>query len=203
MTRDLHAAQKTLQKLTMKPLSLKDHDIAIDTLIASQAAAAEAVNKRQTAAQKVVASFTASPSEGALAQAVNAQGELDALAKIAEALPAAEHRERWLRDEYVTLHRDALFTLLSADLEDRLKPRPQWKRAVAAKIARLSERLAMREEGALDLARASAEADALDNSIAGASAAESAARRALSVLTNSPSFAALTDARATVGMLTF
>ena len=203
MTDDLHAAQKILQKLTMKPLSLKDHDIAIDTLIASQAAAAEAVNKRQTAAQKVVASFTTSPTESGLAQAVNAVAELDALHTLMDAMPPAEHRERQARDGYVAAHRDELIQLLTTELEIRLKPRPQWRRTIAAKIARLSERLALREEGALALAAASAEADQLDNSIANSAAAEGAVRRYLNDLFNNPTFAALNDVRGSLSTLDF
>ena len=203
MTDDLHAAQKILQKLTMKPLSLKDHDIAIDTLIASQAAAAEAVNKRQTAAQKVVASFTTSPTESGLAQAVNAVAELDALHTLMDAMPPAEHRERQARDGYVAAHRDELIQLLTTELEIRLKPRPQWRRTIAAKIARLSERLALREEGALALAAASAEADQLDNSIANSAAAEGAVRRYLNDFFNNPTFAALNDVRGSLSTLDF
>jgi hypothetical protein len=172
-------------------------------LVNQQNKAAEAVGKRLAAAQAIVASFNASPTEAGLTQAVAAQGELAALAKIAEALPAGERRERWLRDAYVLEHRDALVGLLAAELEDRLKPRLQWVRGIASKIAKLSERLALREEGATALAAASIEADQLDDSIAGASAAESAARRTLSILANSPTAVSLNDARETIKLLTF
>jgi len=203
MTRDLQAARKTLSRLTMKPLSLENHDTAMTALVNQQNQAAEAVGKRLAASQAIVAAFNASPSEAALAQAVAAQMELGALNTLRDALPVAEHRERWLRDGYVSQHRDELVSLLSAELETRLKPRLQWVRGIASKIAKLSERLALREESATALAACSIEADQLDDSIAGASAAESAARRALAVLMNAPSSVSLSDARETIKMLTF
>jgi len=203
MTRDLQAARKTLSRLTMKPLSLENHDTAMTALVTAQNAAAEAVGKRLAASQAIVASFNASPSEAALAQAVAAQVEIGALMTLRDALPAGEHRVRWLLDGYVSQHRDELVSLLSAELETRLKPRLQWVRGIASKIAKLSERLALREESATALAACSIEADQLDDSIAGASAAESAARRALAVLMNAPSSVSLSDARETIKMLTF
>jgi len=187
----------------MKPISLNEHDTAMTSLVTAQNKAAEAVGKRQTAAQNIITAFHSSPTEAGLTQAVTAQVEIGALNTLRDALPVAEHRERWLRDAYVVEHRDALVGLLSAELEDRLKPRPQWKRVVAAKIAKLSERLAMREESSTSLAACSIEADQLDDSIAGASAAESAARRALAVLMNAPSSVSLSDARETIKMLAF
>jgi len=203
MTRDLQAARKTLSRLTMKPLSLENHDTAMTALVTAQNAAAEAVGKRLAASQAIVASFNASPSEAALAQAVAAQVEIGALMTLRDALPAGEHRVRWLLDGYVSQHRDELVSLLSAELETRLKPRLQWVRGIASKIAKLSERLALREESATALAACSIEADALDDSISGSSAAESAARRTLSILANSPSAVSLSDARETIKMLAF
>jgi hypothetical protein len=187
----------------MKQTTLETHDAAMTALVNQQNKAAEAVGKRQTAAQAIVASFGASPTEAGLAQAVAAQMEIVALNTIRDALPVAEHRERWLRDAYVTQHRDELVSLLSVELEDRLKPRLQWVRGIASKIAKLSERLALREEGATALAAASIEADQLDDSIAGSSAAESAARRTLAILANSPTSVSLNDARETIKLLTF
>jgi hypothetical protein len=187
----------------MKQTTLETHDAAMAALVNQQTKAAEAVGKRLAAAQAVTASFNASPSEAALAQAVAAQVEIGALNTLRDALPAAEHRERWLRDAYVLEHRDALVGLLTAELETRLKPRLQWVRGIASKIAKLSERLALREEGATALAAASIEADQLDDSIAGSSAAESAARRTLAILANSPTSVSLNDARETIRMLTF
>jgi len=203
MNKDIEAARKTLSRLTMKPLSLENHDTAMTALVTAQNAAAEAVGKRLAASQAIVASFNASPSEAALAQAVAAQVEIGALMTLRDALPAGEHRVRWLLDGYVSQHRDELVSLLSAELETRLKPRLQWVRGIASKIAKLSERLALREESATALAACSIEADQLDDSIAGASAAESAARRALAVLMNAPSSVSLSDARETIKMLTF
>ena len=218
MTRDLEAARKTLQKLTMKALSLKDHDIAIDTLIASQAAAAAALQGRISNAERTKAAFVSSPSEAALTSAVAAApngtiegcvcavaavAELDALHTLMDAMPPAEHRERQARDGYVAAHKDELIEILTAELEIRLKPRPQWRRTIAAKIAKLSERLALREEGALALAAASAEADQLDNAIANSSAAEGGVRRYINDLANNPSFAALNDVRGSLSTLDF
>jgi len=199
---DIEAARKTLHRLTMKP-TLDSHDRALAAVITAQNAAALALQNRISAAERIVSTFKSTPSEAGLAHAVSAQMELGALNTLRDALPVAEHRERWLRDAYVVEHRDALVGLLSAELEGRLKPRPQWKRVVAAKIAKLAERLALREESSTSLAACSIEADQLDDSIAGASAAESAARRALAVLMNAPSSVSLSDARATIGMLTF
>ena len=206
MNKDIEAARTTLSRLTknsMKPLSLPQHDINLAALITAQAAAADAIGKRQTAAQKVVASFTTSPTESGLAQAINAQQELVALLSIADSLPPAEHRERQARDGYVAAHKDELIQLLTTELEIRLKPRPQWRRTIAAQIAKLSERLALREEGSLALAAASAEADQLDNAIANSSAAEGGVRRYLNDLFNNPTFAALNDVRGSLSTLDF
>jgi hypothetical protein len=209
ITPDIEAARRVLNALsnpnhknTMKP-TLDSHDRALAAVITAQNAAADAIGKRQTAAQAIVASFNASPSEAALAQAVAAQVEIGALNTIRDALPAGEHRERWLRDGYVVEHRDELVGLLAAELETRLKPRLQWVRGIASRIAKLSERLALREESATALAACSIEADALDDSIAGSSAAESAARRTLAILANSPTSVSLNDARETIKLLTF
>jgi len=205
MTHDLQAAQKTLHRLThpMKQTTLENHDAAMAALVTAQNKAAEAVGKRQTAAQAIVASFNAAPTEAGLAQAINAQLELVGLLSIAEALPPSEHRERQARDTYVRQHRDELIDIITAELEIRLKPRPQWRRTIAAKIARLSERLALREEGSVALAAASAEADQLDNAIANSAAAEGGVRRYINDLANNPTFAALNDARGSLSTLDF
>ena len=206
MTHDIEAARTTLARLTknsMKPLSLPQHDINLAALITAQAAAASALQSRIASAERIKSAFTASPSEAGLAQAINAQQELVALLSIADSLPPAEHRERQARDAYVAQHRDELIGILTTELDTRLKPRPQWRRTIAAKIARLSERLALREEGALALAAASAEADQLDNSIANSSAAEGGARRYLNDFFNNPTFAALNDVRGSLSTLDF
>jgi hypothetical protein len=187
----------------MKTLSLENHDAALSALVASQNAAALALQSRISAAERIVSTFAAAPSETALAGAVAAVGELDALNTLQSALPPAEHRERSVRDAYVAQHRDELITLLSAELEARLKPRPQWRRAVAAQIAKLSERLALREEGVTALAAASIEADRLDASIAASAAAEGAVRRAIADLASNPTFTALNDAKGSLSTLNF
>jgi len=187
----------------MKQTTLENHDAAMAALVTAQNKAAEAVGKRQTAAQAIVASFNAAPTEAGLAQAINAQLELVGLLSIAEALPPSEHRERQARDTYVRQHRDELIDIITAELEIRLKPRPQWRRTIAAKIARLSERLALREEGSVALAAASAEADQLDNAIANSAAAEGGVRRYINDLANNPTFAALNDARGSLSTLDF
>ena len=206
MTHDIEAARTTLARLTknsMKHATLETHDTALAALITAQAAAATALQTRIASAERIKASFTASPTESGLAPAVNAQQELVALMSIAASMPPAEHRERQARDGYVAAHRDELIQLLTTELEARLKPRPQWRRTIAAKIARLSERLALREEGSLALAAASAEADQLDNAIASAGAAEGGARRYLNDFFNSPTFAALNDVRGSLSTLDF
>ena len=206
MNKDIEAARTTLSRLTknsMKHATLETHDTALATLITAQATAAAALQSRITLAERTKAAFVSSPSEAALTSAVAAVAELDALHTLMDAMPPAEHRERQARDGYVAAHRDELIGILNAELEIRLKPRPQWRRTIAAKIARLSERLALREEGALALAAASAEADQLDNAIANSSAAEGGVRRYLNDLFNNPTFAALNDVRGSLSTLDF
>jgi hypothetical protein len=187
----------------MKTLSLENHAAALSALVASQNAAAAAIGKRQTAGQAIVASFAASPSEQGLAQAIVAQGELDALAKLQDALPVPARREQALRDHYATTHRDELLDIITADLSARLKPRPAWRRSIAAQIARLSETLALREAPQSELAAASNEADRLDNSLAASDHGEVEARRAIATFANQPSFQTLNDARGIIGTLNF
>jgi hypothetical protein len=187
----------------MKQLSLTDHDAALAAVIRQQNQAADAIGKRQTAAQQAVASFAASPSEQGLAQAIAAQNELAALAKIADALPDPSRREAALRDSYAARNRDDLLDILTADLSARLKPRPAWRRSIAAQIARLSETLALREAPQAELAAASTEADRLDSTLAASDHAEREARRSIADFANAPSFTTLTDARGIIGTLNF
>ena len=206
MNKDIEAARTTLSRLTknsMKPLSLPQHDINLAALITAQAAAADAIGKRQTAAQAIVAAFSTSPTEAALAQAIAAQGELVALASVADALPDPAHREASVRDQYATTHRDELLDLLTSDLSARLKPRPAWRRAIAGQIAKLSETLALREAPQAELAAASTEADRLDNNLAASDHAEREARRAIADFANAPSFTTLNDARGIIGTINF
>jgi hypothetical protein len=209
ITPDIEAARRVLNALsnpnhknTMKP-TLDSHDRALAQIITAQNAAALALQSRISNAERIKAAFTAGPSETAIAGAVAAVGELDALNTLQSALPPAEHRERSVRDDYVAQHRDELIGLLSAELENRLTPRPQWRRAVAAQIAKLSERLALREEGATALAAASIEADKLDASIAASAAAEGAVRRAIADLASNPTFQTLNDAKGSLSTLNF
>ena len=203
MTHDLQAARKTLQKLTMKALSLETHDAALAALITAQAAAATALQTRIASAERTKAAFVSSPSESALVGAVAAVAELDALHTLMDAMPPAEHRERSVRDRYTAQHRDELLDILTADLSARLKPRPAWRRAKAAEIARLSEVLALREVSQADLAAASTEADRLDNNLAASDHAEREARRAIADFANAPSFTTLNDARGIIGTINF
>jgi len=187
----------------MKHLSLTDHDAALAAVIRQQNQAADAIGKRQTAAQAIVAAFSTSPTEAGLAQAVAAQGELVALQSIADAMPDPSRREQALRDRYTVQNRDALLDILTADLSNRLKPRPAWRRSIAGQIARLSETMALREAPQAELAAASAEADRLDNSLAASDHAEREARRSIAEFANAPSFATLNDARGIIGTLNF
>jgi hypothetical protein len=202
-TQDIEAARKTLHRLTMKQTTLTDHDAALAAVIRQQNQAADAIGKRQTAAQAIVASFAASPSEQGLAPAIAAQGELVALQSIADALPPAEHRDRQLRDDYCRRHRDELLDILTADLSNRLKTRPAWRRAIAGQIARLSETMALREAPQAELAAASNEADRLDGTLAASDHAEREARRSIATFANEPTFQNLTDARGSIEALNF
>jgi hypothetical protein len=210
ITPDLAAARRVLSALanpnnqnSMKQTTLDSHDRALAAVITAQNAAADAIGKRQTAAQAIVASFAASPSEQGLAQAIAAQNELAALAKIADALPDPSRREQALRDRYTVQNRDALLDILTADLSARLKPRPAWRRSIAAQIARLSETLALREAPQAELAAASNEADRLDGTLAASDHAEREARRSIADFANAPSFTTLNDARGIIGTLNF
>ena len=203
MSKDIEAARKTLHRLTMKQPSLTVHDAALASIITAQAAAALALQSRITTAARIKAAFTTSPTEAGLAAAVAAQQELVALQSIADALPDPAHREAAVRDHYATTHRDELLDLLTSDLSARLKPRPAWRRAKAAEIARLSEVLALREAPQAELAAASNEADRLDSTLANSDHAEREARRSIADFANEPSFTTLNDARGIIGTINF
>jgi hypothetical protein len=187
----------------MKTLSLENHAAALSALLASQNAAAAALQTRISAAERVKAAFTSAPTEAGLAQAISAQGELDALAKLQDALPDPSRREAALRDSYAARNRDDLLDILTADLSARLKPRPAWRRSIAAQIARKSETLALREAPQAELAAASAEADRLDTTLANSDHAEREARRSIATFASEPTFQNLTDARGSIEALNF
>ena len=202
-TQDIEAARKTLHRLTMKQTTLDSHDRALAQIITAQNAAALALQNRIATAERIISTFTAAPSETAIAGAVAAVAELDALNTLQSALPPAEHRERSVRDRYTAQHRDELLDILTADLSARLKPRPAWRRAIAGQIAKLSETLALREAPQAELAAASTEADRLDNNLAASDHAEREARRAIADFANAPSFTTLNDARGIIGTINF
>jgi hypothetical protein len=203
ITQDIEAARKTLHRLTMKTLSLENHAAALSALVASQNAAALALQSRIANAERIKAAFAAAPSESTIAGAVAAVAELDALNTLQSALPPAEHRERSVRDDYCRRHRDELLDILTADLSNRLKTRPAWRRAIAGQIAKLSEALALREAPQAELAAASTEADRLDGTLAASDHAEREARRSIADFANAPSFTTLNDARGIIGTLNF
>jgi hypothetical protein len=187
----------------MKQTTLDSHDRALAQIITAQNAAALALQSRISAAERIVSTFTSAPSETAIAGAVAAVAELDALNTLQSALPPAEHRERSVRDDYCRRHRDELLDILTADLSNRLKPRPAWRRAIAGQIARLSETMALREAPQAELAAASNEADRLDGTLANSDHAEREARRSIATFANEPTFENLNDARGIIGTLNF
>jgi hypothetical protein len=187
----------------MKHTTLDSHDAALAAVIRQQNQAADAIGKRISNAERIKAAFTSAPSETALAGAVTAVAELDALHTLQSALPPAEHREAAVRDHYAAQHRDELLDILTADLSARLKPRPAWRRSIAAQIARLSETLALREAPAAELSAASSEADRLDNALADSDHHEREARRSIATFANEPTFQNLNDCRGVISTLNF
>jgi hypothetical protein len=187
----------------MKHLSLTDHDAALAAVIRQQNQAADAIGKRQTAAQQAVASFAASPSEQGLAQAISAQGELDALAKLQDALPDPSRREAALRDSYAVKHRDDLVALLTDDLAYRLKGKSAWRQKRASEIAKLSELLALAEAPQAALANASNRAAALDAELAQGDLLEREARRNVASFAHDPTAENLNNARGALTTISF
>lgn len=187
----------------MKQTTLDSHDRALAQIITAQNAAADAIGKRQTAAQQAVASFAASPSEAGLAQAIAAQSELDALQSIADAMPDPAHRERQLRDSYATRHRDELVALMQSDLAARLKNCPAWRKAKAAEVGRLTTIIAERELPPDELAAATNRANALDAEIADADHRERECRRNVASFAHDPSAENLNNARGALSTISF
>ncbi len=202
-TQDIEAARKTLHRLTMKTLSLENHDAALSALVASQNAAALALQSRISNAERTVAAFTASPTEGGLAQAISAQGELVALATIEAALPDPSRREQTLRDSYAVKHRDDLVALLTDDLAARLKGKSAWRQKRASEIAKLSELLALAEAPPAALANASNRAAALDAELAQADLLEREARRNVASFAHDPTAENLNNARGALSTINF
>ena len=187
----------------MKISTLPDHDRALAQLIIQQTAATTAIGTRIGNAGRIVAAFTAAPTEAALAATISAQLELDALAKIQDALPDPDRREAALRDDYARKNRDDLLKLLESDFAARLKNRSAWRGIRASEIAKLSEVLALREASPEVLTAASNRVTALDGELANADATEREARRNTAVFVNDPSFTNLTNARSSLSSISF
>ena len=187
----------------MKQPSLTDHDAALAAVIRQQNQAADAIGKRQTAAQAIVAAFSTSPTEAGLAQAIAAQGELVALASIADALPDPSRREQALRDSYAVKHRDDLVALMQSDLATRLKNCPAWRKSKAAEVGRLTTIIAERELPPDELASATNRANVLDAEIGNADHRERECRRNLAAFTHDPSAQTFSDARGALTTISF
>jgi hypothetical protein len=187
----------------MKTLSLENHDAALSALVASQTAAALALQSRISNAERTVAAFTASPTAAGLAQAISAQGELDALAKLQDAMPDPSRREQALRDRYTVQNRDALLDILTADLSARLKGKSAWRQKRASEIAKLSELLALAEAPQAALANASNRAAALDAELAQGDLLEREARRNVASFAHDPTAENLNNARGALSTINF
>jgi hypothetical protein len=187
----------------MKTLSLENHAAALSALVASQNAAALALQSRISNAERVVGAFTSAPTEAGLAQAISAQGELDALAKLQDALPDPTRREAALRDSYAARNRDDLVALLTDDLAARLKGKSAWRQKRASEIAKLSELLALAEAPQAALANASNRAAALDAELAQGDLLEREARRNVASFAHDPTAENLNNARGALSTINF
>ncbi len=187
----------------MKTLSLEDHAAALSALLASQNAAAAALQSRISNAERVVGAFTSAPTAAGLAQAIAAQGELDALAKLQDAMPDPTRREQALRDSYAVKHRDDLVALMQSDLAARLKNSPAWRKAKAAEVGRLTTIIAERELPPDELAAATNRANALDGEIADADHRERECRRNLASFATDPTAQSFSDAKGSLTTISF
>ena len=187
----------------MKISTITDHDLALAQIIAQQTAAAAAIGTRTSNAGRIVASFAAAPTEAALAATISAQLELDALAKVQDAMPPADRREAATRNSYAVQNRDSLVEILQSDIDSRLKEKTSWRKAKASEISRLSELLALAELPHPELVAAELRQDELSAALANAAHAEREATRHLAIFKADPSFENLANARASNSAVTF